>query len=76
MNSYWKSVAAEVLPSWLKNLRAGQRADVQRAADPAAAHPPLAAAPDTEPRAGEAGIASPGARSEAPAPGTTAPKAR
>jgi hypothetical protein len=74
MGSYWKSMAAEVLPSWLKNLRAGRRAG--RMADTAPS--PQKTAADATRSTGESGRMEAGGARHAPppVPGTTEPKER
>lgn len=70
MGSYWKSMAAEVLPSWLKNLRAGGR-DIRATGSP---RPPATVAGvgrDGDPE--DIGAAAPGPDG---APGTTEPNKR
>ncbi|MDN2578481.1 hypothetical protein [Aquibium sp. ELW1220] len=73
MGSYWKSMAAEVLPSWLKNLRAGRRAG--HMTKPALPQKPAA---DADRDAGEGDGSNGGeTRLEPPVrPGTTEPKER
>lgn len=74
MSSYWRSLAAEILPSWLKNLRSGR---------PRAAHVPDRQGPGTGPVNDSAvtgldarPIANGAPTDVAPPPGTSAPAQR
>lgn len=69
MGAYWKSIAAEVLPSWLKNLRAGHRA--VQVSPPRQAPPRIENAPCIE----ESDAAATNLKASS-TPGTSRPKER
>ncbi len=76
MSSYWKSVAAEMLPSWLKNRRAGGGAARPSAAQQTPVQTMDAAAPTPNTIGEEPEATGGGAGVKVPRPGTTSPKTR
>jgi hypothetical protein len=72
---YWKSVAAEVLPSWLKNLRARRRGHTGMIGETTDQAPSGRQNP-ASPHADGPRPMAPASIGEASAPGTTAPKRR